>query len=85
MKSLTYADLRALTYADADAEAYDANAEVAAMEAADPTPPGKRRIRETAWGNLKGYVSGRYWTTFGSTNTFGVRETAEAWLKAGEK
>lgn len=47
---------------------------------AKPTPAGKRRLVRTVWGNTNGYVSGRYWKTFGTTYDFGVEEEAAAWL-----
>lgn len=50
----------------------------------EPTPKGKRSIKETAWGNTNGYVSGRFWITFGPTYGAGVEEAAQAWLKGEE-
>ena len=49
----------------------------------EPTPKGKRSIRETVWGNTSGYVSGKFWITFGPTYAVGTAETAKAWLEEG--
>lgn len=46
----------------------------------EPTPKGKRSLIRTVWGNTNGYVSGRFWKTFGTTFDVGVEEEAEAWL-----
>lgn len=46
----------------------------------EATPAGKRRIVRTVWGNTNGYVSGRFWKTFGPTYAVGVEAEAQAWL-----
>lgn len=51
------------------------------MNTPEKTPKGKRAIRETVWGNTNGYVSGRFWKTFGPTYGVGVQEEAQAWLE----
>lgn len=43
-------------------------------------PRGKRSIVRTVYGNTNGYVSGRYWKTFGPTYDAGVEEEATDWL-----
>lgn len=48
-----------------------------------PEPVGKRTLRANVWGNLNGYVSGRFWLTFGPTYGVGVQAEADEW-KAGE-
>lgn len=52
---------------------------------AEPTPEGKRSVRQTRWGNTNGYVSGRFWITFGPTYAVGVEEQAQAWLEHREE
>ena len=43
-------------------------------------PKGKRTIRETVWGNTKGYIGGRFWKVIGVTGRPGTAEDAAAWL-----
>ena len=43
-------------------------------------PSGKRSIRRTVYGNIKGYVGGRYWLTFGHAYDPVAEEIAEAFL-----
>ena len=46
----------------------------------EPEPVGKRTIKRTQYGNLKGYVGGRYWTTFGDSYSISAEREAEEWL-----
>ena len=48
-----------------------------------PAPKGKRTIRRTIYGNVKGYIGGRYWDTFGHSYDPVAEERAAAFL-AGE-
>jgi hypothetical protein len=50
----------------------------------EPTPKGKRRIRSSIWGNVNGYVSGKFWITFGQTHDVWVAAQAQAWLDGRE-
>lgn len=43
-------------------------------------PSGKRSVRRTIYGNIKGYVGGRYWLTFGEACDPIAEERAEAFL-----
>lgn len=47
------------------------------------TPTGKRTIRRTVYGNLHGYIGGRYWVALGDAFFEPDLELAEAW-KRGE-
>lgn len=47
----------------------------------EETPKGKRSIRRTIYGNLNGYVSGKFWVTFGEAYTTAAEEKAEEWMK----
>lgn len=51
----------------------------------EPTPKGKRSIKRSVYGNLNGYVSGRYWVTFGESYDPNAEEDAEAWLRNNEE
>lgn len=44
-------------------------------------PAGKRRVRETVWGNTNAYISGRFWRTIGPTYSAGVSDEANAFLR----
>lgn len=50
----------------------------------EPTPAGKRAVRSTVRGSLNGYVSGRFWTTFGIQFDPVAEERARLWLEGGE-
>lgn len=50
--------------------------------AQQPTPKGKRSVRRTVWGNLNGYVSGKFWITFGDAFDQESQRKAEAWVNA---
>ena len=47
------------------------------------TPKGKRTVRRTVYGNLHGYIGGRYWVALGDAFFEPDQELAEAW-KRGE-
>ena len=47
----------------------------------EPTPKGKRSVRSNIWGNLNGYVAGRFWITFGCTDDGYAWAQADEWLK----
>lgn len=46
---------------------------------AEPEPVGKRTVRGNIWGNLNGYVSGKFWITFGDCHSAPVQRDAEEW------
>lgn len=50
----------------------------------EPTPKGKRSVRRSVYGNLNGYVSGRFWHSFGDAFTPCNQREADAWLAGGE-
>jgi len=55
------------------------------MRLIDNTPPevvpkGKRTIRETVWGNTKGYIGGRFWKIIGVTYAVGTKEAVADFL-----
>ena len=41
----------------------------------------KRRIRQTAWGNWRGYEGRRWVIEFANTPTTAARQAAKDWLK----
>ena len=46
------------------------------------TPPkGKRTVRRSIYGNLNGYIGGRFWTTFGDAFDTCNQEDADAWAR----
>ena len=45
-----------------------------------PVPNGKRSVRETVWGNVNAYVSGRFWKTLGPAYSVDIEEKKAAWL-----
>lgn len=46
----------------------------------EPVPAGKRRVRETVWGNVNAYVGRRFWKTLGPTYSVGIDEAIADWL-----
>lgn len=50
------------------------------MTTSENTPKGKRTIRQNIYGNLNGYVSGKFWCTFGDAYFAPNQRDAEAWL-----
>lgn len=50
----------------------------------EPTPKGKRSVRRSRYGNLNGYVAGRFWHTFGDAFAPWVQREADAWLAGAE-
>lgn len=46
----------------------------------EPIPAGKRSIRRTVYGNINGYVGGRFWVTFGEAYDPNAEEDAQAFL-----
>ena len=53
---------------------------IPATDAAEATPKGKRSVRRSVYGNLNGYVSGRFWVSFGEAFDGPAEREAEAWL-----
>jgi hypothetical protein len=51
----------------------------------EETPKGKRSVRRNIYGNLNGYVSGKFWTTFGDAFDKINQEDADAWLRGETK
>lgn len=47
----------------------------------EKAPAGKRRVRETVYGNTNAYISGRFWRTIGPTYGVGVADEAAAFLR----
>ena len=43
-----------------------------------PVPNGKRSVRETVWGNVNAYVSGRFWKTLGPAYSVDIEEKKAA-------
>lgn len=52
----------------------------AALDIENQTPKGKRSVRRTVAGNINGYVSGKFWCTFGEAFLPWVDREAQAWL-----
>ena len=46
----------------------------------DAAPKGKRSIRANVWGNVNGYIGGRFWKTIGPTYAACTDEDAQAFL-----
>ena len=46
----------------------------------EPVPAGKRRVRETVWGNVNAYVGRRFWKTLGPAYSVGIDEKVSDWL-----
>lgn len=44
-------------------------------------PKGKRTIRRNIYGNLKGYIGGRFWICFGDAFCEYTKEQAERWVR----
>lgn len=51
----------------------------------ETVPPGKRSIRRTVYGNINGYVAGRFWKTFGPCYDASAERDAEEWLQQGKE
>jgi hypothetical protein len=50
----------------------------------EPTPKGKRSLRTTVAGNINGYVSGKFWKTFGDAYAPWVEAEANEWLNGND-
>lgn len=46
----------------------------------EEAPKGKRTVRANVWGNLSGYIGGRFWKTIGPTYAVGTDRDAQEFL-----
>lgn len=54
------------------------------MSFREPTPKGKRSVRNTVWGNTNGYISGRFWVTLGTTYAADTERRVAAFLSGAD-
>lgn len=51
------------------------------MPASIEAPKGKRTVRRTIYGNINGYIGGRFWLCLGDAFSKYDREQAERWVR----
>ena len=50
----------------------------------EPAPKGKRSVKQNVWGNVNGYIGGRFWQQIGIAYAPCIEEDVAAFL-AGEE